>query len=47
MGDDNPDGWMVDDQFFFRDGLWVTTWWAGMVGSIDDVSQSIYTTLWP
>jgi len=26
MGDDNPDGWMVDDQFFFRDVLWVTTW---------------------
>ncbi|GAB3618392.1 hypothetical protein GCM10027416_29490 [Okibacterium endophyticum] len=45
--DGDTEGWSISEQYFFRDGWWVTTWWAGTVGSIDDVTDGIYATLWP
>lgn len=43
----DPNGWVIAEQHFFRDGLWVTTWWASTFGSIEEDALAVYTTLWP
>lgn len=44
---DDPSRWTIAEQYYFRDGWWVTTWQAGTVRSIDEDTQPLYTTLWP
>ncbi|MET1051175.1 MAG: hypothetical protein ABWX65_00910 [Mycetocola sp.] len=40
------DGWTLAEEHFFRDGLWVSTWWAGTQGDIADTSEPVYATIW-
>ncbi|MBG6237862.1 hypothetical protein IWX78_000817 [Mycetocola sp. CAN_C7] len=40
------EGWTLAEEHFFRDGLWVSTWWAGTQGDIADTSGPIYDTIW-
>ncbi|MET1017169.1 MAG: hypothetical protein ABWX76_10140 [Leifsonia flava] len=44
---DDPDGWVVAEELYFRDGLVVTTWRASTAGSMEDSTQPVYATLWP
>lgn len=39
--------WTTAEDVYLRDGLVVTTWFAGTASSIDAVTQPIYDTLWP
>lgn len=39
--------WTIAEEHFFRDGLWVSTWWAGTASSIESNTSGIYTTIWP
>lgn len=39
--------WTSAEDVYLRDGLVVTTWYAGTASSIDAVTQPIYDTLWP
>ena len=44
---DDPDGWVVAEELYFREGLVITTWRASTTGSIQDSTQPVYVTLWP
>jgi len=44
---DDPAGWVIAEQYYFRDGWWVTIWWAGTRGSIETDARAVYDTLWP
>lgn len=39
--------WTVAEDVYLRDGVVITTWFAGTGSSIDAVTQPIYDTLWP
>jgi hypothetical protein len=45
------DEWYTAEEYFFRDGLWVSTWLAGTIGDentiTDEMTSSIESTLWP
>lgn len=45
------DEWYTAEEYFFRDGLWVSTWLAGTIGDENTITQemtsSIESTLWP
>lgn len=44
---DDSEGWVVAEELYFRDGLVVTTWRASTIGSMEDSTQPVYSTLWP
>jgi hypothetical protein len=45
------DEWYTAEEYFFRDGLWVSTWLAGTIGDentiTEEMTSSIESTLWP
>lgn len=43
----DPVTWTISEEVYVRDGLVVTTWWAGTQLSIDSATQPVYDTLWP
>lgn len=43
----DPVSWTISEDLYLRDGLVVTTWWAGTELSIDEATLPVYTTLWP
>lgn len=43
----DPKTWTIAEELYFRDGLVISTWRAGTVGTMADSTQPVYDTLWP
>lgn len=44
--DEEGSVWTLAEEHFFRDGLWVSTWWAGTSGGIEETTSGLYDTIW-
>jgi hypothetical protein len=44
--DEEGSTWTLAEEHFFREGLWVSTWWAGTASSISETTGPIYDTIW-
>ncbi len=46
-GEEGEPIWVLAEEHFFRDGLWVSTWWAaGTDVDISDTTIPMYETIW-